>query len=171
MNQILYIVFSILIGSGMAVQVTMISAMSRIRGPLEATWLSLMATVMGVAALMAYRAFNGVLVIPSPFNRILLVAGISIVAAASLLLVLRGLPFYYFITGLFAIPLLVGAGYLGPKIGIGLFVTATIAGQVIGSVLLDHLGAFGLPIHRVDIIRGAGVITLLLGVALIRGLK
>jgi transporter family-2 protein len=92
-------------------------------------------------------------------------------AASSLILVLRGLPFYYFITGLFAIPLLVGAGYLGPKIGIGLFVTATIAGQVIGAALLDHMGAFGLPIHKVDIIRGIGVITLLLGVVLIRGVK
>ena len=90
----------------MAVQVTMISAMGRVRGPLEATWLSLMATVMGVAALMAYKAFAGGLVIPSPFNRVLLLAGISILAASSLILVLRGLPFYYFITGLFAIPLL-----------------------------------------------------------------
>tara|TARA_B100000029_G_scaffold110374_2_gene102270 strand:- start:8161 stop:8628 length:468 start_codon:yes stop_codon:yes gene_type:complete len=155
----------------MAVQVTMISAMGRVRGPLEATWLSLMATVMGVAALMAYKAFAGGLVIPSPFNRVLLLAAISILAASSLILVLRGLPFYYFITGLFAIPLLVGAGYLGPKIGIGLFVTATIAGQVIGAALLDHMGAFGLPIHKVDIIRGIGVITLLLGVVLIRGVK
>ena len=155
----------------MAVQVTMISAMGRVRGPLEATWLSLMATVMGVAALKAYKAFACGLVIPSPFNRVLLLAGISILAASSLILVLRGLPFYYFITGLFAIPLLVGAGYLGPKIGIGLFVTATIAGQVIGAALLDHMGAFGLPIHKVDIIRGIGVINLLLGVLLIRGVK
>ena len=49
--------------------------------------------------------------------------------------------------------------------------TATIAGQVIGAALLDHVGAFGLPIHKVDIIRGIGVITLLLGVVLIRGVK
>ena len=128
-------------------------------------------SVMGVSALMAYRAFTGGLVIPPPFNRALLLAAISIITAASLVLVLRGLPFYYFITGLFAIPLLVGAGYVGPKIGIGLFVTATIAGQVIGSVLLDHLGAFGLPVHRMDIIRGGGVIILLLGVVLVRGVK
>jgi transporter family-2 protein len=155
----------------MALQVTMISAMSRLRGPFEATWLSLMATIMGVAALMAYRSSNNLLIIPAPFNKWTVLLGISVIAGISLLLLLRGIPGYFFITGLFAIPLLVGAGYLGPKIGIGLFVTASIAGQVIGSVLLDHFGAFGLPIHKIDFFRLLGMITLMVGVVLVRGIR
>ena len=170
-TQIFYIVSTILIGSGMALQVTMISAMARVRGPFEATWLSLMATIMGVAALMAYRSSNNLLVIPAPFNKWTVLLGISVIAGISLLLLLRGIPFYFFITGLFAIPLLVGAGYLGPKIGIGLFVTASIAGQVIGSVILDHFGAFGLPIHKIDFFRLLGMITLMVGVVLVRGIR
>ncbi len=171
-TQALYILITILIGSGMALQVTMISAMSRLRGPFEATWLSLMATVMGVAALMAFRMFQGnVLALPTPFDRWPMLGLAAVLAGTALLLVLRGIAPYFVVTGLLAIPLLVGAGFLGPRIGIGLFVSAAIAGQIIGSVFLDHIGAFDLAVHRIDLLRVAGVGTLLLGVFLVRGIR
>lgn len=171
-TQALYVLITIFIGSGMALQVTMISAMGRLRGPLEATWLSLMATVMAVAAIMTYRALQGNnLVLPSPFDRWPLLGLATVLAGVALLLVLRGIAPYFVITGLLAVPLLIGAGFLGPRIGIGLFVTAAIAGQIIGAVVLDHVGAFGLPVHRVDLLRIAGVATLLLGVLLVRGVR
>ena len=48
-----YMALALLIGMGLATQVTMISAMGRLRGPLEATWVSLLATVAGFTLIMA----------------------------------------------------------------------------------------------------------------------
>ncbi len=50
---------------------------------------------------------------------------------------------YFVLTGILAVPLLVGAGLLVPKMGIGVYILATIVGQLIGSIFVDHIGAFG----------------------------
>jgi hypothetical protein len=67
---VLYIVGAMLIGAGFAVQVSMISAMGRLRGPFEATWVSLVATVAGFTMLMTARALAGQTIeLPQPFKR------------------------------------------------------------------------------------------------------
>lgn len=167
-----YIGMALLLGLGFATQVTMISAMGRLRGPLEATWVSLIGTVAGFTVIMAARTAAGTgLLLPFPFARPLVYTAVAALSALCLVLLLKGIAPYFAITGLFAIPLLVGAGFLGPRIGVGLYISSVIAGQLIGSVVLDHLGAFGTPVHRIDGVRVAGIGALLLGVALIRGIK
>lgn len=167
-----YAGLAIMVGVGFAIQVSLISAMSRLRGPLEATLLSLVGTIAGFTLLIGVRAaFGTALHLPSPFDRAILyvvVAGFSLLCLG---LLLKGIAPHFAITGLFAIPLLVGAGFFGPRIGVGLYISAVIAGQLIGSVALDHFGAFGITAHRLDGMRVAGIGTLLLGVALIRGIK
>ena len=94
-----------------------------------------------------------------------------VVASVALAAVVRGLPPYFALAGLAAIPLLVGAGFFGPKIGIGLYLSAAITGQLVGSVLLDHVGAFGTQVYRIDLERALGVAALVVGVVLVRGIR
>lgn len=165
-----YMTVALLIGAGFAMQVAMISAMGRLRGPLEGTWVSLVATIAGFTLIMAVKAATGTApLLPAPFTRpwiYLLIAGL---ATAALSLLLKGIAPYFAVTGLFPIPLLVGAGFLGPRLGVGLYLSCVIAGQLMGSVALDHFGAFGTTMHRIDAARLAGIAALLAGVLLIRG--
>jgi bacterial/archaeal transporter family-2 protein len=82
----------------------------------------------------------------------------------------RGIAPYFAVTGLFAVPLLIGAGFLGPRLGVGLYLSSVIAGQLICSVVIDHFGAFGIPAHHFDLARAAGIGALVIGVVLIRGI-
>jgi len=169
---VLYIAVAMLIGAGFAAQVSMISAMGSLRGSFEATWISLLATVAGFTFLMFVRAVAGdAIALPVPFRTAFVYGLIAAVAAVGLGVVVRGIAPYFAITGLFAIPLLIGAGFLGPRLGVGLYLSSVIAGQLICSVVLDHVGAFGIPVRRVDVARMAGVAALVLGVALVRGIK
>ena len=106
--------------------------------------------------------------LPVPFDRWAFVVAVGSVAAASLFLSLRGLPPYFGITGLFGVAFLVTAPVITPTLGIGLFVSATLAGQLVGAVWLDHIGALGADKHPVDPVRLAGVAALFVGVLLIR---
>jgi uncharacterized membrane protein YdcZ (DUF606 family) len=172
LRQSLYLILSIVIGMGFAVQVSMVASMGRLRGPVEATWASLLATIAGVAAIMLIRTLNNNdLALPSPFDKAPALILTLILATLSLVFVIRGLDIYFALTGLLAIPILVGAGFLGPRIGVGLFLSAIITGQLTGGIALDHFGAFAGQVRRVDALRGVGVIMLLGGVTLIRGFK
>jgi transporter family-2 protein len=75
------------------------------------------------------------------------------------------------VTGLLAMPYLLAASYLAPRIGVGLFLAALIAGQLGGGVILDHLGAFGAETRPIDAIRVIGVAALIAGVVLVRGFR
>ena len=56
----------------------------------------------------------------------------ALASGTLLVLGLRGLPLAYAVTGLTAVPYLLAASYLAPKIGVGLFLAALIAGQLGG---------------------------------------
>jgi bacterial/archaeal transporter family-2 protein len=169
---VLSISAAMLMGAGFAVQASMISAMGSLRGSFEATWVSLIATVAGFTLLMTARALaGGTIALPVPFRGAGVYGLIAAGAAVGLGVMVRGIPAYFAVTGLFAIPLLIGAGFLGPRLGVGLYLSAVIAGQLACSVVLDHVGAFGIPVHRIDAIRLAGVAALILGVVLVRGIK
>lgn len=55
-----------------------------------------------------------------------------------------------------------------PKVGVGSAAVLIIAGQLAGSVVLDHLGAFGAPQVPVSLPRLGGVAMVLAGAALVR---
>lgn len=157
------------IGVGAAVQTSMIGAMGRQRGAVEASWLSLLATVTGIALILSIRSLrDDAATLPAPFDRgpvLLLVAAMTV---GALLLSTRGLPAYYAGTGLFAIAFLIGAGSLGPKLGVALFLSATIGGQVVGALIIDQFGAFGAAAIPLTPARLGGVVMLLGGVLLVR---
>ncbi len=109
------------------------------------------------------------LALPSPFTMPVVPGAIALAAVAMLALAAQGIPAYLGLAGLLAVPYLLAASFLAPRIGIGLFLAAIITGQLLGGVVLDHLGAFGAAPRPVDLPRLLGIIALLLGVVLIRG--
>ena len=169
MTQTLYISIAMAIGIGTALQTVMLSSVGRSRGPVEAAWISLLATICGVSLVFGIKVVRGDDVgLPEPFNRILVFVAIALVAAVALVLSLRGLDSYLALTGLYGLVYLISAGFLAPKIGIALFASAVTAGTLLGSVAADHVGLFGVDIHRLSLFRILGVFCLLLGVLLVR---
>lgn len=69
---------------------------------------------------------------------------------------------------------LVGAGYVTlvivatPKLGAAVTIGLVVAGQMLVAVLLDHFGWVGFNVHQLTWQRAAGVLLVILGVALIQ---
>jgi transporter family-2 protein len=67
-----------------------------------------------------------------------------------------------------------GAIYIGisillvPRLGAATVIALLVAGQMIGSLVFDHFGLFGLPVHHVTAPRAIGAVLLLLGAILVR---
>jgi bacterial/archaeal transporter family-2 protein len=70
-----------------------------------------------------------------------------------------------FITGSFFV---VAALSLAPVIGVGGFIAALVAGQMIASLLLDHFGLVGLTVRPLTLARGIGAAMIIGGVLLIQ---
>ena len=58
--------------------------------------------------------------------------------------------------------------FLTPKLGAATLVAGIMAGQIVGSLVIDHFGLFGLPQHELNAGRIAGVLLLIAGVVLVR---
>ena len=69
---------------------------------------------------------------------------------------------------------LIGAIYvlaavvLAPKLGAGTLVAAVVAGQMFTSLLLDHYGLIGFPVHSLSLVRFLGAVLVIAGVILIQ---
>ena len=57
---------------------------------------------------------------------------------------------------------------LAPKLGAALTFSLIVAGQLIISVILDHYGLLGVPVHKINWQRLLGVALLITGVLIIR---
>lgn len=55
-----------------------------------------------------------------------------------------------------------------PKLGAATVIALIIAGQMIGSLVFDHFGLMGVPIHQISLMRILGAIFLVIGVTFIR---
>jgi len=172
LEQPIFILTAMLLGAGATTQVSLVGAMARLRGPGEASWISILGTVTGLALVISFRqAWGEQLRLPAPFNRAFVLALIAVGAAVALAFAVRGITPRYGLTGLLAVPTLIGAGFLAPRLGIGPFVAAVIAGQLACAVVVDHIGAFGAATHRLDATRVAGIVALLCGVLLVKGIR
>lgn len=81
---------------------------------------------------------------------------------------LRAVPWYAWLGGLYGAFFVAMAAFGAPRIGIGPLLTAAIAGQLVGAVLLDHYGLLGLARQPVSIEKILGVLLVLLGAWLVR---
>ena len=78
------------------------------------------------------------------------------------------IPWYAWSGGLFGAIFIGLAIFLIPQLGAATFFALLIAGQMLGSIVFDHFGVLGLPVHPVSVIRVAGAALLVSGVVLIR---
>ncbi len=172
MSDALWIVVVVGLGITQALQVSLLGAMGRVRGPSEAAFVSILGTFVGLSAVLTIRGARGERpLLPSPFDNPAIMGVLSVCTGAILLLALRGLPGGFLITGLLALPYLLVASFLAPRIGVGLFLAALITGQLTGGMLLDQIGFLGGATRPVDALRIVGCLMLLGGVVLVRGFR
>ncbi len=170
MTQVWPLALALIIGAGAAIQTSMLGSIGRERGATEAGWQSILATVMGISAILAIRSLRGdPPALPAPLDRAALQVAVAVIAAIGLVFTVRGLEPYYLIVGFFGLAFIVGAASLTPKLGVALFLSATIAGQLVGALLLDQVGAFGNQVHTLTASRLLGVAALMVGLVLVRG--
>lgn len=77
-------------------------------------------------------------------------------------------PWFSWTGGFFGAVYIALGIFLLQKLGAATFISLLIAGQMLGSILFDHYGLFGLPQHPADATRLIGAVMLVAGVALIR---
>lgn len=80
----------------------------------------------------------------------------------------RALPWYAWIGGLYGAVFVAIAAFAAPRIGVTQLLTVSIAGQLIMALLLDRLGAFGIPRVEISPMRLLGVGLVLAGAFLVR---
>ena len=163
---------ALFIGLGSAVQVGIVAALGRERGPVEAAWINVLGTFTGMAIVFGAASIRGNPPnLPFPFDNPFIFAIIALLSLLALGNSIRGLEPYLAIAGAFGFVYLVGAGYLAPRLGIALFASAVTAGTLIASVALDHVGALGATVRPVTPLRIFGLLFLIAGVVMVRGPK
>lgn len=77
------------------------------------------------------------------------------------------IPWYLFTGGIIGSAFIFGAVFALPKMGSSEFFGQIVLGQLLMTLIVDHYGVFGLPIHKIDGIRIIGISLLVSGSFLI----
>lgn len=164
-----FVAIAVCAGMINAMQIALLGGVSRDRGAWEATWVSMLASLLGMALLLAVLSFSGAPpTLKFPFASAATYVAYTIVLAGSLIVAGDGLPPHLLLTGLAAIPYLLVASLVGPRLGLAVLFASIVSGQLIDSVVLDHIGAFGATVRPISLTRLLGIGALLLGVVLVR---
>ena len=78
------------------------------------------------------------------------------------------LPWYAWLGGLYGAIYVAVAAYAALRIGLASLITIGIAGQILMAMMLDHVGALGLPKDPIDFAKIAGALLVIAGVILVR---
>ncbi|HEY7269614.1 MAG TPA: DMT family transporter [Dehalococcoidia bacterium] len=171
MTEALYILLAFIVGIGSALQVGMLGEIRGQRGSFEASWINTLGAASALTIAIVVLALTRVDPpdLPSPFDRTLAFVAAAAVALGALAVASRGLDLPLPAVGFFGFSYVLASAFLGPRIGIALYISALTAGTLVGGIGLDHFGAFGSQVIRVDGYKVAGLVCLMLGVVLIRG--
>lgn len=77
-------------------------------------------------------------------------------------------PWWLWLGGFLGAAYVAVAAALAPRIGVATLLGATIAGQMITSLIIDHYGLLGVPKQEISLLRIVGALLLVLSVVLIR---
>jgi uncharacterized membrane protein YdcZ (DUF606 family) len=164
-----YVILSIIVGIGAATQLAMLGAMGRDRGAYEATWISIVGTVGGLAIVLVARSLRGDAPnLPAPLDSGWPFIAVVALCGVALAVSMRGLEPYLVVCGLFATAYLLSVGFAVPHIGTALFLGAATAGTLMGSAFYDQIGAFGTEVRETTLLRAGGIGLILLGVIIVR---
>jgi len=81
---------------------------------------------------------------------------------------LGDVPWWVWTGGLIGAFYVAGSIVIGPKLGAATFIAAIVAGQAIGSVVIDQYGWVGFREHPLSPGRAVGMALVVIGVALVR---
>ncbi len=81
---------------------------------------------------------------------------------------LAGLPWWAWCGGIFGGLFVAAATFLVPKVGTAVFLAATIGGQMVASMIVDHYGLLGLEPKPISALRLGGILLLAGGVAMVK---
>lgn len=81
---------------------------------------------------------------------------------------LKGVPAWAWLGGLYGAFYVGAAAYAAPRLGVASMLTIAIASQLMAALVLDHFGLLGLDRTPVTATRLGGVLLVLLGVVLVR---
>ena len=141
--------------------------------------LYLLAAVLIGIAFACQPGFNTVAakILGSPFPATVLSVAVTLLASIAVMVLTQttpalstfaAVPWWVLIGGLIGVLVVGGGVVLVPLTGAALFFVCLIAGQLVGSVILDHVGAFGLDVRQISLSRIAGVVLTFGGILLVR---
>ena len=81
---------------------------------------------------------------------------------------LFSLPWWVTFGGLIGVLVVTGGIVIIPVTGVALFFVCLIAGQLAGSILLDHVGAFQLSVGKISFTKTFGMLITFGGVLIVR---
>jgi len=145
MNKLLILTLAIIAGGLTAIQGAFNANLGKLLNhPLQATLISFFVGTFGTLCAI-----------------VLLRAGLPPLAR------LTTIPPYLFLGGLFGALFITASILFIPKIGVASMLVAALLGQMLVSLVLDHYGLFGLPVHPASALRVAGVGLVMLGLYLL----
>lgn len=74
------------------------------------------------------------------------------------------LPWWFLLGGIAGFVIVLGGVTVVPVTGAAVFFVCIVAGQLAGAALIDHLGAFSMPVRPINPMRLAGILLVLGGV-------
>jgi transporter family-2 protein len=140
-----YVILALVGGAGVVVQVGINSALRHYAG--QPIWATLVSFVVGTSALaVCFLASRQAWPTRTQF---------------------AGAPWWIWVGGLLGAFYVLTSVIAGPRLGAAAYLGCVITGQLVASVLIDHFGWVGFPVHTASPGRIIGAILLLAGVALV----
>ena len=146
MKNLLYLLVALCVGGLVPIQGSINGHLGKsLNHPLQATFISFFGAVI-----------------------LLLVILLAISPAMPSMTELRSIPAIYYTGGAYGVVFVTTILVLAPRIGIANTLVATIVGQLIVSVVLDHFAVFGLTRHPINAFRLLGCVGLVVSLYLIQ---
>lgn len=146
MNNLFYITIAIMIGASLALQPPINVVMARTLGsPLLAASISI--SISFIFVLLIWLTWG---------------------KGAGDLTQVKALPWWVVVGGIIGVVVVVGSIIVAPVLGIVLFFICVVAGQLLGSTLIDQFGAFGMQVKPINIKKLLGISLVLAGAVLVQ---
>ncbi len=139
-----YMLAAILVGATVSIQPAMNAVLAKAIG-----------SAYGASAISIAVAFASILIV-------IAVVGVGRVNGSTIATV----PWWVFLAGVAGTIFVVGGVVIAPITGTLVFFVCIVAGQLIGSAIVDHFGTFGLAVREISAPRMAGIALVLAGAIL-----
>jgi transporter family-2 protein len=147
MTNVLHAGFAFVVGAGLAAQAAINTGLRQyVGGPVIAAAVSfLVGLLFLVVVAVAVGAVSGT----SPLQ-------------------LAEAPWWAWTGGVIGAIYIVATIVLIPRVGVGVVIALAVAGQLVGALLIDQFGLFGLPVRQISPLRAVGVALPTSGAVLVR---